>query len=161
MSPHPPTCSTPASPSSSSIGRLSLCPARSGPPPLPSRVRRGPARYDGREPLSTGAPSMTFVRAASVLILGALLLGAPAVRAQDGGKPPNDPRAPLPVRINQAIDSGVEWLKKQTFAPGNWSPEVLGDVLYDPNSKGDVYIHPTGCTSLSLYALLKSGVPKD
>ena len=51
--------------------------------------------------------------------------------------------------------------KKNIMVPGNWSDEVLGNVLYDPNAKGDVYVHPTGCTSLSLYALLKSGVDKD
>jgi len=116
---------------------------------------------------------MTLVRAAALLVLGTVLLAGPGARAQDKGgglggglggdpgKAPNDMKAPLPIRVNQAIDSGVEWLKKQTFAPGNWSPEVLGDVLYDPNAKGDVYVHPTGCTALSLYALLKSGVPKD
>ncbi len=104
---------------------------------------------------------MTLVRTASLLLLGAVLLPGPGARAQDGGKPPNDPNAPLPVRINQAIDSGVEWLKKQTFTAGNWNDTIEGDAPYDPDFKGDVYSHPTGCTSLSLYALLKSGVPKD
>jgi hypothetical protein len=114
-------------------------------------------------------------RAALAALLCAALAGAPAARAQDGGglggggeKLPNDPNAPLPVRVNQAIDSGVRWLMdkddkrdKVIFPPGNWNDEVQGDRLYDPESKGDVYTHPTGCTALSLYALLKSGVPKD
>ena len=131
---------------------------------------------------------MTLVRAAAVAFLLLVVAGGPAARAQDKGgnkggpigggfgdgggrpkeskddlpdKPANDPSAHLPIRINQAIDSGVAWLKKQTFSAGNWSNEILGDRLYDPNAKGDVYVHPTGCTSLSLYALLKSGVPKD
>jgi hypothetical protein len=120
-------------------------------------------------------------RLVAAAALGALLAsgGSPRVppaSAQDGGglggglggdrgngdgKSPNDPSKPLPIRVNQAIDSGVAWLKKQTMVKGNWSPEVLGSRLYDPNSKGDVFVHPTGCTSLALYALLKSGVPKD
>jgi hypothetical protein len=107
---------------------------------------------------------MTFVRTAGALILGALLAAGPGARAQDKGdpdKPPNDPKAILPVRINQAIDSGVAWLKKQTYAPGNWSDQITGTILYDPNAKGPIWCNPTGCTSLSLYALLKSGVPKD
>ncbi len=90
----------------------------------------------------------------------------------DSGEPPNDSSKPLPIRVNQAIDSGVLWLmrknkwgpeKEKVFigAAGNWSDEVTGNRLYDPNAKGDVYVHPTGCTALSLYALLKSGVPKD
>ena len=120
------------------------------------------------------------------LALAALLASGPALRAQDkgpqppagglggggglggdaggkgnDGKPPNDQSAALPVRVNQAIDSGVAWLKKQTFVKGNFADQVLGTRLYDPNSKGDPFIHPTGCTSLSLYTLLKCGVPKD
>ncbi len=84
----------------------------------------------------------------------------------DGGagpadKPGNDPNAPLHVRVNQAIDSGVAWLKKQTFAGGNWSTEVIGSIKYDPNSKGEDYRHPAGCTALSLYTLLKCGVPAN
>ena len=109
--------------------------------------------------------------------LAGVLAAGPEARAQDGGdkggapagdkggapayKGPNDRRAQLPVRINQAIDSGVAWLKKQTGAAGNWCPEITAPLKYDPNSKGDPICFPTGCTSLSLYALLKSGVPKD
>ncbi len=47
------------------------------------------------------------------------------------------------------------------MGPGNWSDEITGNHLYDPNGKGAIWCDPTGCTSLSLYALLKSGVPKD
>jgi hypothetical protein len=135
---------------------------------------------------------MNLPRAFLTLLLGAVLSGAPLALGQDAGglgggpgggpggkddgkgggpsvKPPNDEKAPLPVRVNQAIDSGVAYLLgKNENVPkvfrsvlGNWSPEVLGSRLYDPNSKGDVFVHPTGCTSLALYALLKSGVPKD
>jgi hypothetical protein len=104
--------------------------------------------------------------AAALLLLGGLLAGTP-LGAQDE-KPANDPSKPLHERVNQAIDSGVLWLtdkdrdpEKVIYVKGNWSDEVLGDRLYDPKATGDVYVHPTGCTALSLYALLKSGVPKD
>lgn len=108
---------------------------------------------------------------AGLLAAAALLVGgapAPAAAQDRGDKFPNDLNAPLPVRVNQAIDSGVDWLmdrnqpadhKKNIYVSGNWSDEVTSDVFYDPNAKGDAYVHPTGCTSLALYALLKSGVP--
>jgi hypothetical protein len=107
--------------------------------------------------------------AASLLAL-LFVATPPASGLQDpqAKAPPNDMNAPLPVRVNQAIDSGVRWLsdkdgkaKTNIFAPGNWSPEITSDTLYDPNAKGDPFVHPTGCTSLALYTLLKCGVPKD
>jgi hypothetical protein len=70
--------------------------------------------------------------------------------------------------VNQAIDAGVRWLadkdnkeKKHIYVKGNFSDEITAPRLYDPNGKGNPYVYPTGCTSLALYALLKSGVPKD
>jgi hypothetical protein len=123
---------------------------------------------------------MDLRRAALVLLLGSFLAPGPAVRAEGAGggpagglggnpaPPANDSKALLFVRINQAIDSGVRWLmdadrkqKSLVMAPGNWSDRITGNRLYDPNAKGAIWCDPTGCTSLSLYALLKSGVPKD
>jgi len=111
-------------------------------------------------------PMIPRLPAVLLLALAASLAGPAA--AQDGGglggggeKRPNDLDAPLPIRVNQAIDSGVAWLKTQQSPLGNWNPEIQGDRLYDPNAKGDVYVHPTGCTSLALYTLLKCGVSKD
>jgi len=124
---------------------------------------------------------MNRSRLALALLLGALLAGPPAAPAQDGGgigggrlggdppRYPNDPEKPLAERVNQAIDSGINFLmgknavgeKVFTSVAGNWSDAVTSDHLYDPNSKGDPYVHPTGCTSLALYALLKSGVSRD
>ncbi len=120
---------------------------------------------------------MRFSRLAPGLLLAGLLAIGPGLRAQDGGdpggglggdkgggdavKPPNDPDAPLHVRVNQAIDSGVAWLKKKTYVPGNWEDEVKGNMKYDPNAKGNDYRHPAGCTALALYTLLKCGVPPD
>jgi hypothetical protein len=140
-------------------------------------VPRGPGRYDEH---------MRFHRPLAVALVAATLAAAPVARSQDRGgglgggfavgnagdeksKLPNDPKEPLHVRVNQAIDSGVAWLlgkapgepKVFISAVGNWSDTVDSDTLYDPNAKGDHYVHPTGCTSLALYALLKSGVPKD
>jgi len=94
--------------------------------------------------------------AAAAAVLLFLCAGAPG---QDG-KPANDPKAPLEVRVNQAIDAGVKWLKSKQFPPGNWDDEIVADGTYDGKS-GKVSGYPTGCTSLSLYALLKSGVPPD
>ena len=100
-------------------------------------------------------------RLPALLLLAAAAAPGPATAAEDEGKPPNDPEAPLAIRVNQAIDSGVAYLKTRQFPMGNWDTEVQGDVLYDPNSSGNPYVHPTGCTSLALYTLLKCGVPRD
>jgi hypothetical protein len=101
------------------------------------------------------SPASAVVAAA----LGALLPAGRAAAQDAGAKPPNDPKAPLAQRINQAIDSGVEWLRKQPFPRGNFVDAVKGDRLYDPNATGKPFEHPTGCTALSLYTLLKCGVP--
>jgi hypothetical protein len=100
-------------------------------------------------------------RSLALLVLATLIALPGSASAGNDDGPANRTGDPLPMRVNQAIDSGVEWLKKQTFLAGNWSDEVRGNKLYDPNAKGDVYIHPTGCTSLALYTLLKSGVDPD
>ncbi len=100
------------------------------------------------------------------VVVGAMLLAvfarpSTAPGAEDDGPPPNDPSKPLAIRVNQAIDSGVAWLKKQTFGAGNWVDKVEGNRLYDPEAKGDVYTHHSGPTSLALYTLLKCGVPAE
>jgi len=107
-------------------------------------------------------PLRPFAVALALAGLAVLPASIPPAGAGDD-KFANDPKAPLPVRVNQAIDAGVAWLKhpERRFIPGNWSDEVDSDTLYDPNSKADHYVHPTGCTSLALYTLLKSGVPPD
>jgi hypothetical protein len=105
---------------------------------------------------------MALSRFAMLLVAAPLLALLPGGRAaaQDA-TPPNDPKAPLAERINQAIDSGVEWLRKQSTPQGNFALAVKGNRLYDPNAKGDVYVHPVGCTALALYTLLKCGVPAN
>jgi hypothetical protein len=110
----------------------------------------------------TGRLPALLVLAMAIALPPAAAAGAPDDK---GAKPPdgapNDPNAPLPIRVNQAIDSGVAYLKTKQFPMGNWDTEVQGDVLYDPEAKGSPYVHPTGCTSLALYTLLKCGVPRD
>jgi hypothetical protein len=88
-----------------------------------------------------------------------LLLLCAAAPAQDE-KPANDPKAPLEIRVNQAIDAGVAWLRTKQFPKGNWEDELTFNSSYDGKA-GILKGFPTGATSLSLYALLKSGVPAD
>lgn len=56
-------------------------------------------------------------------------------------------RGELQLRINAAIDRGVEWLLERQHLDGSWG--------YMPQQ------YRNGQTSLSLYTLLKSGVPRD
>ena len=111
-------------------------------------------------------------RLPALLLLAAAVCAAPAAappataladdKPKADGKIANDPNAPLPIRVNQAIDSGVAWLKTKQFSNlGNWDPEITGNSKYDPTSNAPPFIHPTGCTSLALYTLLKCGVPPD
>jgi hypothetical protein len=106
---------------------------------------------------------MSPSRLAAALLLGGVVAGGPAARAEDKGKP-----APLEERIDRAIDAGVRWLmdrdgkeKSLLFASGNWSDEITGNRIYEKEGTDNIWCHPTGCTSLALYAALKSGVPKD
>ncbi|MHC4820168.1 MAG: prenyltransferase/squalene oxidase repeat-containing protein [Planctomycetota bacterium] len=93
-------------------------------------------------------------------LLAAIAL-APSVATAQDGEPANDPSAKLPERVNQAIDSGVEWLLQQTMVSGSFETAVQGKTIYGGGSGGDRFIHPTGCTSLALYTLLKCGVEPD
>jgi hypothetical protein len=109
------------------------------------------------------------------LALGVLLACGPASRAQDKGggpgpaaKPAGDPKVPLPARINKAIEAGVRFLmdtdkkdKQLIMSRGNWNDEVTGNRVYEKTGADNIWCDPTGCTSLALYALLKSGVSKD
>jgi hypothetical protein len=52
----------------------------------------------------------------------------------------------LQERINVAIDRGVDWLTRNQALDGSWNHEQ--------------WQYPNGCTALSMYTLLKSGVPK-
>src|SRR5262249_276290 len=53
----------------------------------------------------------------------------------------------LPVRVNQAIDRGCDWLLAQQTIDGSWTPEQEH--------------YRNGATALCVYALLKSGIRKD
>ena len=103
-------------------------------------------------------------RLPALLLLAAAVCTASAAaddRPKADGKVANDPSAPLPIRVNQAIDSGVAWLRTKQFPLGNWDTQIQGNSKYDPKSTAPSYEHPTGCTSLALYTLLKCGVPPD
>lgn len=100
------------------------------------------------------------------LALAAALAAGPALpaAAQDakpapGGGPPNDPKAPLVTRVNQAIDSGVAWLLKQPAVSGTFGDLSGRGGNYAGGKDG--YVFGSGLTSLSLYALLKCEVPPD
>ena len=93
--------------------------------------------------------------------------GAPAAPPHDP-RPANDPGDPLPARIDHAIDAGVRFLmdrdgKKDPLlsVTGNWDNEIKGNVVYEKTGTENTWCDPTGCTSLCLYALLKSGVSRD
>jgi hypothetical protein len=63
-----------------------------------------------------------------------------------GAAPPAD-LSGLPLRVNQAIERGCEWLLTQQQLDGSWAPEQVN--------------YRNGATSLCAYALLKSGTRKD
>ncbi|HET6163839.1 MAG TPA: hypothetical protein VFG37_09250 [Planctomycetota bacterium] len=63
-----------------------------------------------------------------------------------GSAPPVD-LSGLPLRVNQAIDRGCDWLLTQQQIDGSWAPEQAN--------------YRNGATSLCAYALLKSGIRKD
>jgi A-macroglobulin complement component len=67
-----------------------------------------------------------------------------------------DNPAELKERVDQAIDKGVEWLKKQQKAEGSFG-ESSGPT-YAP---GQAYHNKPGITAFSLLALLKSDVPHN
>ena len=50
------------------------------------------------------------------------------------------------LKVNKAIDRGVEWLMQKQYLDGSFVDYMAG--------------YPTGCTALGLYTLLKSGVSK-
>ena len=79
-------------------------------------------------------------RAALLLLL---VLAAPAA-GQDPKKLPAEAR-PLQERINEAIDRGVAWLRKQPLADGLLRSEYGS----------------AGATALALYTLVSSGAAKD
>ena len=70
---------------------------------------------------------------------------APPVRAE-GASEDVDWSAVQP-RINGAIDRGVQWLLSEQLLDGSWDIDQTG--------------YRNGGTALMVYALLKSGVPKD
>ncbi len=51
------------------------------------------------------------------------------------------------LKVNKAIDRGVEWLMQRQYLDGSFSEHVDG--------------YPSGSTALALYAMLKSGVDKE
>lgn len=84
--------------------------------------------------------------------------GPPAGPPQD--PPPNDPAAPLPERIDQAIDSGLKWLRGRPFATGCFGSFNVKDGTNYLGGK-DTYDFPAGLTALAMYTMLKCGVPPD
>jgi len=75
-------------------------------------------------------------------VTGILVLAGPAPFAQD----PRDVPAELAQRIDVAIDAGVRALLAQQELDGSWRAHLDG--------------YGAGMTALSLYTLLKSGVPR-
>ncbi len=61
----------------------------------------------------------------------------------------------LALRIDEAIDAGVKWLKKAPDSQGTW-----GKIDAEKNYKGgaEFYQYPAGPTALALLTLLKCGV---
>ncbi|HEU4395232.1 MAG TPA: hypothetical protein VFS92_06670 [Planctomycetota bacterium] len=102
------------------------------------------------------------------LLLAALAgSGGLASGAEEGKRPvppnpgpcPNDPSAPLPQRVNNAIDLGVAWLKKMVPADGDFG-HVSSGTVYGGGSEPS-YGYPAGSTALAAYTLLRCGVPPD
>ncbi|MGH7163167.1 MAG: hypothetical protein ACREID_06770 [Planctomycetota bacterium] len=82
-----------------------------------------------------------------------------------GKKDDGDEGAPkvesdLQKRINEAIERGVEWLKKKQGKNGSWGP-CKANRVYGTQETGDFTRDPTGPTSFALFTLAKCGVPKN
>ena len=98
-----------------------------------------------------------------LLVLGYVLSPAPALGVEGGAPapapaPPNDPSAPLQERVDQAIASGLRWLRSQASVAGTFG-EIKGETNYLGGK--DIYDYPAGPTALALYTLLKCGVPAE
>jgi hypothetical protein len=82
--------------------------------------------------------------------------------AADPNADDEDDDTPLPLiqKVGKAIDKGVAYLKQHQNGDGSWGP-IKGDKPYPGQKGGEPYTHPSGSTSLALYALLKCHVPID
>ena len=102
-----------------------------------------------------------MTRCTAVVAIAMLLLTRGTATAQEV-PPPNDPNALLPERIDQAIQSGVSWLKARATPEGGFGP-----IVPDPRggtyggAEGKSHRFPTGPTALALHTLLRCGVPAD
>lgn len=74
----------------------------------------------------------------SVIVIAVLLIPAQSPAEED---------AELVKKVNEAVEKGVKWLKAQQQADGSFPQPTTGTTL--------------GSTAISLYALLKVGVPRN
>lgn len=77
-------------------------------------------------------------------------------------KPPPEPAKPkvsLQVRINEAIDKGVAWLRQRQEKNGSFGPCVSGGKYGDENAKGGE-CYRIGPTAFTVFTLRKCGVPR-
>jgi len=69
-------------------------------------------------------------------------------------------KADLQTRINEAIKSGVEWLKDAQDKEGSWGPVRANTKYDDPSAHGDYVRDELGPTAWAVYTLAKCGVKK-
>ncbi|MHC4662519.1 MAG: hypothetical protein ACYS8W_12585 [Planctomycetota bacterium] len=104
---------------------------------------------------------MKLLRPVILSFCALLLIILPAASKDGDATPPGGaeqgkPASDLPEKIDEAIKSGTEWLKKQQNADGSFS------LTPDPFPAQGGYTFPSGSTALCLFALLKCGVkPND
>jgi hypothetical protein len=94
--------------------------------------------------------------AVGVVVLAGAGFGATRLLGKRDAPPSSAPAAAQVVRRTaaQAVEKGVEWLRRRQRADGSWGPLNRG---FPPTG----YDHPAGLTALALYALLDCGVPPD
>jgi len=82
--------------------------------------------------------------------------------AQDEGDPDAPKvKADLQTRINAAIASGVEALKKLQDKDGSWGPVRANTKYDDPSAHGNFVRDELGPTAWAVYTLAKCGVKKN
>lgn len=72
---------------------------------------------------------------------------------------PAKPKVPLQVRINEAIDQGVLWLKQRQLKDGSYGPCVAGR-RYGSAVRRKKNCYRIGPTAFTVFTLRKCGVPR-
>ncbi len=102
---------------------------------------------------------MLKLKAAGGLAVAMLLVAnAAIIDGQAAGDPPKKPLITLGDKVEDAVDKGCEWLKRQQNPDGIWGKLPPNPPLY---SAGTPHKYEVGRTAFPIWALCKSGVFHD